>query len=428
MEQLKISDTVKIVLTSINKLGYDAYLVGGSVRDSIIDRKNNDYDICTNMPLEVLNSIIPSFIVMKENNNRNTGIISLNGYNIEISSYKGETILDDLKERDFTMNAIAVDKTGYIIDPFDGILDIKNKTIKLIKKDGMGFLKDPLRIMRAIRLAGQLNFEIDDDCLKEMEKKKVLLDYVKEERIYSELKKILLLDKPSIVLRKYKNILFQILPELKPMDSFEQNNPHHTYNVFEHTMLVLDSTEANLLLRLTALFHDAGKPKSYIKDEKGIGHFYGHPLVSDQLFKECSKRLKIDKKTVAIVSKLIRFHDDAFGLKEKSIKKLLLKFNEDELKLLFKIKAADIMGRNPEDIEKDLKSLEQVQQVYLDYLKTNPCLNVKDLKINGDNLIQLGFNGKIIGDILNDLFTKVFDGSLKNDEKELEEYITKRYS
>lgn len=427
MELILIPDIVKIVLTGINKLGYSAYLVGGAVRDMIIGIPNKDYDICTNMPLEDIKKLLPDFYIMKENDHRNTGIINFRNAIIEISSFKGNTLEEDLAHRDFTINAIAMDAASNIIDPFKGQKDIEQKRIVLTNSSGIGFVQDPLRILRAIRLASKLDFTIDSNCQKQMLRKKELLSYVKIERIYEELKKILLLDKPSIYFDKYKEIFFEIIPELKPMDNFEQFNPHHTYNVWEHTLKVLDNTEPNLSLRLAALFHDSGKPASFFTDDKGVGHFYGHPLASDKIFKEVAKRLKIDHKTRDLTSKLIVYHDDILGIKSKSVKKFLYRYGIDDVDLLFKLKEADIKGQNPEMMNERLQELQNIEEIYTNYLNSEPCLTVKNLKINGHKLYEMGFRDKMIGNVLNDVLMQVIDGNIDNNESDIENYIGQKY-
>lgn len=170
---IKIPDTVKEIIQKINNSGYEAYLVGGAVRDSLLEKNTKDYDICTNMPLSCIKELFPKFVIMKPNNHRNTGVIRLDGQEIEISEFRGKNIIEDLSNRDFSINAIAVDKDGNIIDPFKGIDSINKKELSLIKKNGEAFETDPLRILRAIRLASKLNFEIDKNCKEQMNAKKI---------------------------------------------------------------------------------------------------------------------------------------------------------------------------------------------------------------------------------------------------------------
>ena len=222
--KISMNQTIGNLLTTINNCGYEAYLVGGAVRDAILNQPNKDYDICTNMPLYLIKEMYPEFYLMKPNNRRNTGVIRLDGLEIEISDFKGKSITEDLSNRDFTINALALDKNGNLIDPYNGLQSIKNKTISLIDKQGMAFQEDPLRILRAIRLASTMNFKIDKNCKMQMEYKKRLLEEVAVERIYNELIKILISDKPAYYIRENMSIFFEILPDLKPMYHFDHKN------------------------------------------------------------------------------------------------------------------------------------------------------------------------------------------------------------
>ncbi len=302
-------DIIKQIIQTINESGYQAYLVGGAVRDYLTDIESKDYDICTNMPLIKIKEQFPKFALMKPNDNRKTGVMRIEGKDIEISEFKGADLLEDLSNRDFTINAIAMDINGKIIDPYNGIESLQQKELSLIKKDGEAFITDPLRILRAIRIAARMNFIIDDNCKIQMNAQKERLVKVPSERIYRELIQLLVTDNPAYYIRESKKIFFQIIPELKPMDRFNQHNKWHLYDVFEHTLNVLENTPQNIYLRFAALFHDIGKPKKFFTDDEGIGHFYGHPEAGAKIFDEISSRLKMDNKTKKIVRLLIEKHD-----------------------------------------------------------------------------------------------------------------------
>ena len=199
--QITVPKEIRQIIDNINSLGYEAYLIGGAVRDMILNIPSNDYDLCTNMPLDQVKELLPGFKLMKENNHRNTGIIKINSQEIEISSFHGKTIEEDLFKRDFTINAIACDKDGNLIDPYNGVEDIKNKTISLVDKSGSGIDIDPLRILRALRFQAIYDFSIDEDTKQVMTSKVELLDNVAVERIYNELIKILTSANPSKTIR-----------------------------------------------------------------------------------------------------------------------------------------------------------------------------------------------------------------------------------
>lgn len=420
--KLPMNPTIVEILTKINEQGYEAYLVGGAVRDAILNQPNNDYDLCTNMPLHKIKELYPKFHIMKPNNHRNTGVMRLNNLEIEISEFKGNTIAEDLHNRDFTINAMALDKTGTLIDPYNGLQSLEQKTISLIDKQGKALTEDPLRILRGIRIAAKMNFEIDSNCHAQMEFKKKLLSTVAVERIYRELIQILISDKPSHYIRENKQVFFEILPELKPMDGFNQNNPWHIYDVFEHTLAVLDNTEKNIFLRFAALFHDIGKPSKYFADKEGIGHFYGHPEKSEEIFKSIATRLKMDNKTKDLVSKLIKQHDMTMSKKSDKIYEFLKIHGFDYTLLLFALKKADNLGQNPVKATSVLEELAIIEELYKQHM-----LRFDNVQINGSKLIELGYSGKRIKLILNDVTKMIVTEKLPNEEKSIMDYISRRH-
>ncbi len=414
------------IIKSISRAGFDLYLVGGAVRDSIIGIDNNDYDFCTNMSLDKVKELFPGFKIMRENNHRNTGVLHENGEEYEISSFHGETIEEDLSNRDFTINAIACDKDGNIIDPFNGVDDINNKIIRLVKDNGEAIDKDPLRILRAIRFSATYGFDIDENTKRIMEEKKELLNDVAPERIYNELKKILVSDNASKVIRDNKDIFCTIIPELKSTINFKQNNPYHVFDVFEHTMKVIDNTPCDLELRLAALFHDIGKPLVYTEDGEGVGHFYEHYRYSDHIFRDFSKKYRLDKKTTDNTSKLIFNHDRQLSNKRFKIVKFLQEYGYDDLHKLFLLKKADILAQNPKYYDR-LNSLQHTIDKYKKVYSEGPVLSNRDVDINGHVLLDMGYKGKEIGVILNDVLDMVSSEQLNNNKDNIVNYVSKKY-
>lgn len=420
--KLSINPSIVEILTLINEQGYEAYLVGGAVRDAILDKPNKDYDICTNMPLHKIKELYPKFHIMKPNGHRNTGVMILNGLEIEISEFKGNTIAEDLHNRDFTINAMALDKDGNLIDPYNGLQALREKRISLIDKQGNAFLEDPLRILRGIRIAAKMNFDIDSNCHAQMEFKKKLLSSVAVERIYRELIQILISDRPSYYIRENLSIFFEILPELKPIYKFDQRNPWHIYDVLEHTLVVLDNTEKNIFLRFAALFHDIGKPSKFFTDKEGIGHFYGHPDKSEEIFNSIATRLKMDNKTKKLVSRLIKEHDTPLSKKSDKIYEFLKDRGFDYTFLLFKLKRADNLSQNLEKSAPVLDDLAITEEIYKEHM-----LRFNNLQINGSKLVELGYSGKKIKLILEDITKLVVTNRLPNEEHIIMEYISRRH-
>ena len=419
---IDVSENIIDILKEINKKGYEAYLVGGAVRDSLLGKENKDFDICTNMPLTEIKTLYPNFHLMKPNNNRNTGVMRLNNLEIEISEFKGGSLLEDLRNRDFTINAIAMDKDGQIIDPSNGIESLNKKEISLIRQTGEAFIIDPLRILRAIRIAAGINFSIDEDCKKAMLKNKNLLDSVATERIYRELIQILITDNPAKYIRDNIDIFFQIIPELKPLQGFDQHNPWHIYDVLEHTLVVLENTPKNIFVRLAALFHDIGKTETFFIGEDGKGHFYGHPEASAKAFDNISSRLKMDNKTKKIVRQLIEKHDMTISKKPEKILQFIKENGIDFIKLLFELKIADNKGQNPALAFLVLEDLTTLEKIYNEYI-----LAINNLQLNADKITSLGLSKKRVKLVYDNVIKQVIQGRINNTKDEILSYIEQKY-
>lgn len=398
---MKLPEHVYKTMEYISTKG-NVYLVGGAIRNTILNLPISDYDLCTDVPLEQL---FPDKKIMK---NDNREIIFLNDQNIELSTMKGNTILEDLSHRDFTMNAIAMDINGNIIDPYQGQKDIQNKKIKTISNEC--FTQDPCRILRAIRFSCELDFEIVDDITEY----KDLLKTIKTERIREEFYKILLLNPGKI--EEYKDIFFVFLPELNC--EIVQNNPYHIYNIFKHIIETTKHTPLVLELRLAALFHDIGKVKCKTT-KNGIDHFYGHDKISSQMFMKIAKRLKIDHKTTNKVNTLILNHEFNLSFSTKAWTRRILKYDLD-IEQLFLLRKADISAQNPiylnrlEDYDKKEKEIIQLAKK-------------KNIKIKGDYFVSKDVEPKNIGKILRELQTKVLLGQIENEEGALKQYADQRY-
>lgn len=421
LNKMKLSDDLIGYMQIIINSGYECYLVGGAVRDYLLKIESKDYDFCTNMPLNELKQLIPNITIMRENNHRNTAIIKLKDYDIEFTTYRGNSLKEDLSNRDFTMNAIAVDINGTIIDYFNGIESINNKTITLIKENGEGLDFDPLRIMRAIRQALKFNFKIDAKTKSQILNKKDKLNNIAKERIFDELKKIIVSDNVEYYLNNYKEIFFEIIPELKKCDGFNQYNDYHIYDVYEHIVNVVKNSKNNIYLRLAALFHDIGKPDKFVLDENGVGHFLNHAIVSNEIFESFADKYKLDNKTKNIVSDLILYHEDDLSDKNNKIYNFYKKYDSSKIELLFDLKRADVLSQNP----KYLDRIDTLNKLELKYISIRDKYN--SIKYSGDDLIELGYKGKIIGEILDDVKRQIIDNRLKEDKTIINDYVIKNY-
>lgn len=425
-KKITIPEFIKNIMNEIEKAGYEIYLVGGFVRDAILNIENKDYDLTTNMPLDDIRKIYNNFVIMKENDHRNTGILKVDDNEIEISSFRGDTLKEDLEERDFTINALAANKDGEIIDLVNGISDIENKKINLIKEDGYGFIFDPLRMLRAVRFSATLNFDITEDTNYEIERKINLLEDVARERIYSEIQKIMLSDNVRKVLENYPDVFEYLIPEFDMIKHVTQNHPaHNNETVFFHTMKVIDNTKANIYERLCALFHDMGKIKNKEIREDGYEHFPLHEKVSVEIFLKFAKYIKMDYDTRDKVAMLIDNHSYGIAKDRKVLKNFLAQFDLSILDEYFDIRRADIKGLT-EEKQYLIGEIDEIEKECKDIIDSGECLSIKDLKVDGSDLMFLSYKGKEIGSMLNELLYNVINDELLNDREMLLEYAREK--
>ena len=418
---IEIPKKLKEYMQLIIDNGYECYLVGGAVRDYLIKVDNKDFDFCTNIPFTKLKELIPTITIMKENEHRNTAIIRSNGVDIEFSTYKGKNLKEDLFKRDFTINTIAADLNGNIIDYYDGTNSINNRIITLVDPSGSGFVNDPLRILRAIRLALKYNFKIDSNTKKQMIDKKELLNNIAPERIFDELKKIIILDNIDKYMDEYKEIFFEIIPELKECDGFNQHNDYHIYDIYTHTIKVVKNAPKNIYLRLASIFHDIGKPRTFKLDEKQVGHFLGHANISTDIFKKFAYKYKLDNKTKKIVSDLVLYHENNLSIKNNKIYNFYKKYNMNRIEMLFDLKIADVMSQNPKYINR----IEELKKIEKKYIKVRDKYNT--ITYSGTDLISLGYTGKVIGIILEDVKRQIINNKLDADTESINKYVLKNY-
>ncbi|MDF2880293.1 MAG: hypothetical protein K0R54_850 [Clostridiaceae bacterium] len=449
MNKIKISipNDVKYILDTLDKEGYEAYIVGGCVRDSIIGRKPLDWDITTNsLPENVIDIFKNKQIkVIETGLKHGTVTIVMNNVSYEITTFRIDSeyldnrhpkevtftcsIQQDLSRRDFTINAMAYNESTGVLDYFNGLGDINNKVIKCVGNAGDRFNEDALRMLRAVRFSCQLNFSLEPvELLNSIKKNSYLIKNISSERIRDELCKILLSYKPSkgIIDLYNSNLLSYIIPELIPCVGFDQSNIHHDKDIFKHTLSVVDRTPAELAVRLAALLHDIGKVQCFTLDDKGQGHFYGHEKVSGDISKEILKRLKFDNITVETVSHLIYEHMRTCDIgRSLSIKKFINNVGVENLNNLFSLQIADRKSSAKEYSGfQDILELKEKCETIIN--KKIP-LSLKDLNVNGEDLIKIGIpRGKRIGDVLNKLLELVLIDPQLN-KKEMLIDIAKKY-
>lgn len=431
---IQLSEEILTIMNKVKENGFEIYLVGGFVRDSVMQKKADDADFTTNATPEQILEIFKAFRTLTTGIKHGTITVIINHKPFEITTYRTEKgysdcrhpdeisfadkIEDDLSRRDFTVNSIAFNPESGYVDPFDGMSDIKKRLIRCVGEPQKRFTEDALRIMRALRFSSVLSFSIDEETEKAMFSCKNLLSHISKERIFSELSKMLCGENIREVLTKYSEILSVIIPEIKDMKGFEQHNFHHIYDVLEHTAVVVESAPALPHLRFAALFHDCGKPDCFSLDKDGVGHFYSHASISAKKADEALLRLRCDNKTREKVVRLIKLHDAPIEEDEVVIKKKLSKYGEDLFFDLIKLKRADTLGLAPEFHCRDAH-FDILEDTARKVLSEKPCFSLKDLAINGNDLSELGFEGREIGECLKGLLIAVLENRVKNEKSAL---------
>lgn len=435
MEKLiKMPESAAMIIGRLSMNGYKAYAVGGCIRDSIMGKIPYDWDICTSaLPEEVL-EVLGEKNIVENGLKHGTVTVHIDGENYEITTFRtdGEyldnrhpenvTFVRDLKEdlsrRDFTMNSLAYNDSEGLIDIFGGENDINDGIIRCVGDPDKRFGEDALRILRALRFSSQLNFSIEENTSVSIHKNAELLKNISAERIMTEFTKILMGQNVEEVLLNYRDIIAVFIPEIKKMFGFEQHNPHHVYDVWKHTVKAVACVKNERVLRLTAFFHDIGKPKTFTIDSVGKGHFHGHPEVSGKMANEILKRLKTDNRTISEVCLLIKLHDLRPKPDAKNVRRLMYETGSESFPLLMEIKRADSLAQNPETHEYKLEYIRKLEEIYKQELEKKSAFNLKTLAVNGKDIINIGVrDGRKIGMILEFLLDRVIDGDMENDRQ-----------
>lgn len=437
-----LPDEVKTAIEKISKNGFEAYIVGGCVRDSLLGKTPKDYDITTSASPQEVEKIFSDCRVIETGIKHGTVTVLINSMPLEITTFRidseyvdnrhpesvtfTKSLREDTARRDFTMNAIAYNNFTGICDFYGGETDIKNKIVRCVGNPDLRFNEDALRIMRAIRFSSVLGFEIEENTRSSIFKNKELLKNISSERIAAELVKLLCGKNAKKVLCEYIDILGVVMPELLPMKDFDQRNAHHIYDIWTHTAVAVENIEPAPILRLTALFHDIGKPECFFM-KNGQGHFYGHAAVSEKISDNILKRLKFDNTSRETITTLVKLHDIQIEETETAVKRFLRKHSPEIFFLLIQVKRADTLAQSPECFSR-LEYLENIKKIAEDILSKDACFSLKTLQISGNDLISLGFSqGKQIGIILNKLLDEVIKGKLPNHKEQLIEYVKNKY-
>ena len=441
-------DMPKNVDTAINLLqsaGFEAYAVGGCVRDSLLGKTPNDWDITTSAKPEDMKSVFADFHCIDTGIKHGTVTVVIDGEPLEITTFRldGEyednrhpksvtftsNLGADLGRRDFTVNAMAYSKMTGTVDLFGGQNDLKNKIIRCVGDPDRRFNEDALRILRALRFASALDFEIEEKTAQSLLKNCALLGNISEERIAKELLKLVCGKGAKRILTDFAPVLFEILPELQPMYKNSHDNPHHCYDIYEHTLIAVESIDPEPTLRFAMLLHDCGKPAVKKFDENGVAHFYGHQRISAEISAQILARLKVSNKFRDEILFLVSNHD-RWELYENTEKmpRYLSKFGLDGVLKLLKVMRADVLAQSPE-YRYRLDQIADAEEIAKNLAAQKPCLSLSELQINGRTLMDIGIpQGRKLGAVLAQLLDEVIDGVTKNTQEALTTRAREIYS
>ena len=431
----ELPDEVRHIIDTLENNGFEAYAVGGCVRDGLLGKTPKDWDICTPArPLQTMKYFAGRHII-ETGLRHGTITLMLNHKPFEITTYRIDgaytdnrhpdkveftnDLKGDLSRRDFTINAMAYNPKRGVVDFFGGEKDLNSGIIKCVGDANKRFQEDALRIMRALRFASVLGFSIDDDTSKAMLDNKKLLNNIAVERIAAELNKFILGNGIRNIMLKHMPVITEIIPEMSPVIGFEQNNPYHCYDVLNHILFSVENAPEDVDIRLSTLFHDIGKPECYTETD-GTGHFYGHQRAGSEIAKKILLRLKYDRNTVETVTELIFWHDADIQPHRKNVKRWLNRIGEKRLRQLLEVKRADAMAHAAGYGQKKANKLTKILTLVNEIIEQRQCFSLKDLAVNGDDLIALGIpEGVKVGIILNRLMNMVIDERVENDKAKL---------
>ena len=426
---------VSQAINLLKNAGFSAYAVGGCVRDTFLKKTPYDWDITTSARPDEMKTVFKDFKCFDAGIKHGTLSVVTDGHILEITTMRIDgcysdgrhpdsvsftsDIETDLSRRDFTVNAMAYSPYDGFADPFVGREDLKNSIIRCVGEPDRRFNEDALRIIRGLRFASVLGFEIEKNTAESIIKNRALLGGIAKERIRAELLKLLCGKDVRRILLDFAPVFFEIIPELEPMYKFPQNTPYHIYDVWEHTAAAVEAVDSDPILRMTMLLHDLGKPEKLTVDPDGTAHFKKHQEVSYQKSLIILNRLRFSKTEQEEISSLIRYHDLRPKGDKTEIKLIASKITPKLFKRLFPIFRADAMAQNPVNLPQKLKELDKSEKELDNAVQNSECMSIGELEINGDNLKNIGFCGKEIGEMLSLLLKKVIVGEVENKKDKL---------
>ena len=431
-----LPERVDEILRHLESAGYEAWCVGGAVRDRLLGRTPGDWDVTTNAPPD---KVLQLFAPHAAPTGLQHGTVTVFGGNgVEVTTYRRDgtysdsrhpdrveftgSLEEDLSRRDFTVNAIALNRRLELRDPFHGREDLEKQVLRAVGEPERRFREDALRILRGLRFASKLGFAIEPDTGSALRRCAPLLEKIAVERIQVELSGLLCGDGAAAVLLAYPDVLGVFLPEILPCVGFDQHSPYHCYDVWEHTARSAAAVRPTPVLRYTMLLHDLGKPASFLLGEDGRGHFYGHWRKSVELGVRILRRLRVDNHSRKQILTLVERHDCDLAMNPRSVRRNLARYGEETVRLLLEVKRADNLAQAA--AYRDRQGLLDEWEALLDQvLAEGSCFSLKQLEVKGGDLSGLGLRGPAIGGALQTLLEQVIDNKLPNERAVLLDYV-----
>lgn len=439
--KIQLPPNVNKIIGILEKNGYEAFAVGGCVRDSILQREPNDWDITTSASPQQVKELFSHTIDTGIEHGTVTVMLDRCGYEVTTYRIDGKyedgrhpssvsftrNLEEDLLRRDFTINAMAYNDSRGLVDLFGGLADIEAGVIRCVGNPYARFEEDALRLLRAIRFAAQLSYRVEDETMEAMKALAPNLRKISAERIMTELIKTLVSPNPDMLREAYRcGLTKEFMPEFDRIMEMEQNNPHHCYTVGEHTLHALSSVAADKILRLTMLFHDMGKPECYSMGEDKRAHFYGHEAVSSEIAKTVMNRLRFDRDTIVKVSHMVLYHDLRILEGETYMRRALAKVGESYFPMLFEVWEADVAAQSTYKRDEKIERIRRNREDYAAIIAKGNCVSKATLAVKGADLIEKGMKpGKEIGVLLDRMLEDVIEFPEHNDKEYLLGYYLK---
>lgn len=440
--KITLPGKVTMIINNLQMHGYEAYAVGGCVRDSILAKRPEDWDITTSAKPEEIKRLFRRTIDTGIEHGTVTVLLGKDCFEVttyridgmyEDSRHPKEVIFtnrleEDLRRRDFTINAMAYNDEVRLVDVFGGMKDLNSHLIRCVGNPKERFAEDALRILRAVRFSAQLNFPIEPDTADAIRELAPTLENISAERIQAELVKLLVSAHPEQIRDAYElGITKVVLPEWDAMEGVAQNTPHHKYDVAEHTVHALKSVKRDKILRLTMLFHDMGKPAMKTTDENGRDHFKGHALVSEEIARSVLRRLKFDNETVKKVTRLVCYHDYRIEATPQNVRRAMNRIGVELFPYYLAVRMADVKAQSPYRRREKIENIIAMREIYQDTLVSEHCVTLRDLAVSGKDLMRIGMKpGRELGNMLNELLEWVIDDPECNKKEILCEYVKEK--